>query len=257
LNDGKDGIDYKGVSNTWWRDHVLDRDIAETRKIYQTIQLRENRLIYFPSESYIKMLRDQKLVGVRPDWKNTTIIIGKSIQGFLEGVAEGFIDAGVDLVKGLWDFIKSLFTGELFKQLYDLYEEFSKYTLGEASGKVWDLIKAIVGEKVDQIKKDFNNPNPYYKFHSIGKLVGYILFEVVIFLLTYGTSLAARFASKFPKVMELLSASKTLARIVNVVKPARLRQVVAAFDHAYDIYNYVSLGNRPTVPRLRPPARLL
>jgi peptidoglycan hydrolase-like protein with peptidoglycan-binding domain len=242
LNNGRDSIDYKGESDTWWRDHVLDRDMAETRRIYQTIRLKENKLIYFPGEAFIKTLRDLKIVGVRPDWKNTAITIGKSILGFLEGVGKGFIEAGVDTVTGLWDFIKSLFTGELFSQLYDLYKEFEKYTIGEAFGKVWDLIKAIVGEKVEAIKKDFNHPNPYYKFYSIGKMVGYILFEVVLFILTSGTSLAAKFAAKFGKVAELLSKSATLAKVVNKARPV-LRTTVAAWDKAHALYDFVGIGS--------------
>lgn len=242
LNQGKNNVIYKGTTDSWWRDHVLDRDMAETRRIYQTIQLVAGKLIYFPTESYIKALQDKNLVGVRPDWKNTAITIGKSIQGFLEGLAEGFIDAGIDTIKGLWDFIKDLFTGELFKQIYDLVQDFAKVGLGGALEKVWTLIKEIVGEKVDQIRKDFNHPNPYYKFHSIGKMIGYVLFEVVVAILTAGTSLAAKFVSKLPKIMELLKASTALRRVYNAVNPKRLKQAVAAFNHAEDLYNYVSLG---------------
>ena len=243
LNHGRGALYFEGSSDTWWRDHVLDRDFEETRRIYSTIRLRENKLIYFPSEAYIKMLRDLKIVGVRPDWKNTAITIGKSIIGFLEGVAIGFKDAAVDTVVGLWDFIKALFTGEIFSQIYDLYKEFEKYTLGEAAGKMWDIIKSIVGEKVEQIKKDFHHPNPYNKFFSIGKLIGYILFEVVVFILTAGTSVAARLASKFGKIQELLKGSKALSRVANAVSADKLRQTVAGFDKAYDLYSYVSAGN--------------
>ena len=243
LNAEGDALDYQGQSTTWWRNHVLDRDMAETRTIYDTIRLRENKLIYFPNETYIKMLRDSRIVGVRPDWKNATIVVGKSVVGFLEGVKDGFIDSAIDTVKGLWDFVKSVFSGALFEQMYDLCKELSELSLQEAASAVWQVIKDIVGEKVDEIRSDLNAVDPQKRFYSIGKLVGWILFEVAIFMLTYGGSVPLRFAAKFRKIEELLSKSATLMKIRRTVSPAALKQAVAGFDKANDVYQYVELSH--------------
>ncbi|MDR6806733.1 peptidoglycan hydrolase-like protein with peptidoglycan-binding domain [Dyadobacter sp. BE34] len=243
LNADGDALDYQGQSTTWWRNHVLDRDMAETRTIYETIRLRENRFIYFPNETYIQMLRDSRIVGVRPDWKNAAIIVGKSIVGFLEGVKDGFIDSAIDTVKGLWDFIKSIFTGELFEQLYDLYKEFSELSLADAASAVWQVIMDIVGEKVDEIRADLNAIDPRRKLYSIGKLVGWILFEVVIFILTSGASVPARFAAKFRKIEELLSKSAALMKIRKVVSAPALKKAINGFSKAQDYYEYIELSH--------------
>jgi hypothetical protein len=241
LNDGnKTGIYYQGESDTWWRDKVLDRDMAQTRKIYQSIKLRARGLIYFPNESYIKMLRDLKIVGVRPDWKNKVIEIGETIAGFLVGVGEGFVSAGIDTVTGLWDLIKGIVTGELLKDAYELVKELSKMSLEEAVVKAWELIKEIVGEEFDKIKKDLSSKDPYKRFQSIGRLVGYLLFEIVLLYVTAGGSLVAKI-SKIEKVAALLEESTVLGRIAKRSEGA-IRKAASAWDRINQLNDIVSLG---------------
>lgn len=215
LNDGNPAIYYQGGSDTWWRDKVLDRDMAETRKIYASIRMRAGKIVRFPTEAYIDMLKKQHRVGQRPDWKNEAITIGKQIIGFVDGVIAGFTGAGVDLVTGLWDLLKSIFTGEIFRLAYDLYKEFKD----DFINKAWSLLKAIVGEPLEAIRKDLSSPNPMKQFYSIGKIVGYVLFEVVLFILTSGGSLVGKIG-KLQKVQELLQRSKVLKKIVDKATPA-------------------------------------
>jgi hypothetical protein len=241
LNEGNPAVYYEGESDSWWRDKVLDRDMAETRRIYSSIRLRANRIILFPNEIYIQELRRLGVVGVRPKWKNEVIRIGEQIVGFLKGVAQGFIEAGIDTIKDLWDFLKAIVTGKILEQAYDLINEFRKYSLDSALSKVWSLIKEIVGQKFDEIVRELDSKNPFKQYQSIGRIIGNILFEVVVFIVTSGTSLVSKI-SKSGKLANLMEKSIRLTRIAERIKPA-VKATMAGYSRVEVFYDMISAGS--------------
>lgn len=201
LNEGNPAIYFVG-DGTSWKD-LFDPEFAKTRDIYQTIRLYAGHEIRFPSVAYIDYLRADGRVGVRPEWKNEAIAFARIVEGFLDGVVSGFAKAAWDTVKGLWDLVKSIFTGELKEQAYALYSF------------IWDNglagIKQLVVEYVSGLIRDFEETwrksSPYQKGKLIGELVGAILLEVVIAYVTGGAG-ALRHSTKIGKVLDAFPALK-------------------------------------------------
>lgn len=199
LNEGSPALYFEGSTGSW--KDIFDPGFAESRDIYQTIKLKAGMTVRLPSMAYIDLMRDLGKVGTRPDWMNAAISLARSVEGFLEGVVVGFVKGAVDTVKGLWDLIKGLLTGELIKQAYELYKQIEK----KGMSFILELLKNFVMGFVNDFQAAWNNPNPYQKWKFFGELIGLILFEVAMAYLTAGAGLS-RHLAKFDKIMDALPA---------------------------------------------------
>lgn len=207
LNENSHAFYFTGDGTSFWKD-LLDAEMAETRQIYATIKLRQDKLIRLPTHGYIDLLRDQGIVGKRADWKNQAIALARSVEGFVAGVVSGFLKAIVDTVTGLWDLIKGIFTGELFKQAYEFYKQIEKNGLKF----LWELIKGFFIGTYNDFKAAWNNPNPYKKWFFFGELVGMILFEIVVAYFTAGAG-ASKHLAKLDKIMDAVPGLKKLKKL--------------------------------------------
>ncbi|MGK6352091.1 DUF2380 domain-containing protein [Parapedobacter sp. DT-150] len=203
LNEGNPAIYFEGDTGSW--KDIFDSDFAKSRDIYKTIKLYAGREIRFPTVAYIDYLRAEGQVGVRPEWKNTAITFARSIEGFLEGIVTGFFKAAWDTIKGLWDLIKSIVTGELLNQAYELYKQIKE----NGWSVIWEMIKGFAEGIVKDFKAAWNNPNPYQKWKFFGEIVGMLVFEIVIMFFTAGAG-AARHVGKVNKVLDALPALKKI-----------------------------------------------
>lgn len=201
LNESNPGVKLVGnYDGSFLKDSVADRDFAETRKIYKTIQLFYGHWIRLPNIPYIQMQRKFGTVGVRAEWKNTAIAVGRGIQGFIEGVDAGFKQAAIDMVMDLWGLVKGIFTGELFRKGYKLVKQFIALYDREGIAGIWRVISGFFVGIFKSFKEKWNTPNPRQKWKFIGSLVGMILFEVVLAFLTAGIGNAIKWSGKISKV---------------------------------------------------------
>lgn len=226
LNQGNDAVYYDDnkSDNAWFRDHIFDRDMAGTRQIYAKIGVKMNRLIYFPSKSYIDYLKDEHRVGQRSDWKNTAIEYGEKVVGFIEGMVGGFIDSagseGKSILEGLWSQVKNIFFLHIYDEVKHLYDTLSNLHLTDVGKKAWGLLKEIVGEKIEAIEKDLNKMNARVQYHAIGELYGNILFQVALFVLTDGAGVEGELAARMGKMTQLLKEVPALEKLAREFKPA-------------------------------------
>jgi hypothetical protein len=198
LNRGNAAVYHYGeYDSSIWKDDILDRSMEEARKNFQTVKLREGGMLKLPTGEYIHELIDLGHVSSRPAWKNTVFKIGRSIQGFLQGVVEGFIDAAVDMVTGLWDLVKSIITGDIVDQAKTLYDTISE--LGWSG--LWDLLKEAFFGEIIKLKKWIDGENPQKKWWAIGKIVGMIAFEIVLAIFTAGVGTALKASARVGKVL--------------------------------------------------------
>jgi hypothetical protein len=157
----------------------------------------------------VQALQTINLVSSRPEWMNWTIGIEKGIWGFIAGIGIGFAEAAVDMVTGIWDMISGIISGKLFTDMIemvgDLYEK--------GLEGVWDMVKGMWTQGEESFKAAWNNPNPEEKWKFFGKIVGMILFEVVLAILTAGVGAAVSAAAKtsvlvakLPKLVKVIDA---------------------------------------------------
>ncbi|WP_162054726.1 eCIS core domain-containing protein [Pontibacter pamirensis] len=235
LNEENPGVSLTGsYDDSFWKDTILDRDFSETRKIYQTIQLYHGYWIRFPSIYYINLQRDLGAVGVRLEWKNTTIAIGRGVQGFFEGVVAGFAQAAVDMVVDLWDLVKGIFTGELFKKGYQLVKQFIELYQKEGIGGIWRVISGFFKGIYKSFIDKWNTPNPRQRWKFIGEIVGMIIFEVVLAILTAGVVTALKWSGRLAKVLKKFPSLDNIvrsgAKTVERLKASKGKAVETAKD---------------------------
>lgn len=61
-------------------------------------------------------------IRTRPEWFNKGVKFGRIVEGLFVGIPTGIAKQAVDSVVGVWDMIKSIFSGEILDQLVALYE---------------------------------------------------------------------------------------------------------------------------------------
>jgi hypothetical protein len=208
LNRTNPGIYREGESDHWFLD-AQDPHFKTTRYNYDTLRVKEGTTLVLPTVAQVQALQNTALIGSRPEWMNWMIGIEKGIWGFIEGIGIGFAEAAVDMVTGIWDMISGIVTGKLFTDMIDMVSDlWNKGWEG-----VWEMIKGMWNSTVDSFKAAWNNPNPEEKWKFFGKIVGMILFEVVLAILTVGVGAAVSAAAKtsvlvtkLPKLVKVIDA---------------------------------------------------
>ena len=180
-----------------WKDYV-DPWMQETRANYQSVELYAGGEVILPPKEYIEKMRQSGQIEKRPDFVNFMIETGRVVQGFIDGVGEGFIDAIVSTAEDLYNMIVDIFTGEIFSQIADLFEMLWEKGL---SG-VWDMIKDFGTSTWKELKAAWNNPNPYQRGKYFGEIIGAVLFEVVLAILTAGIGTSIKLSVKVQKVLK-------------------------------------------------------
>jgi hypothetical protein len=213
-NNGNPGVylDEKKKGDHSFKD-FMDPTFAKNRNVYEMIGVREGYYIELPTPEEIKKYQDTGQVGTRTELENWIVGSSKGMLGFVEGVGIGFAEAAWDMVTGIWDLVSGIFTGELFTQAWDMIKQ-----LWDAGWEgVWSMIKEMWNGTVQSFKDAWNNPNPEEKWKFFGKIVGMILFEVLLTILTLGAGAAASIAAKFPKVMKVV---KMVEKAIPDIPPA-------------------------------------
>ncbi|HEX8536616.1 MAG TPA: hypothetical protein VF664_04080, partial [Cystobacter sp.] len=157
--------------------------------------------------------------------------------GLLHGAFEAVWDvlAGIgDLVGMVWSAIKSLFNGELFSFLGELWNWVEKLSLTEL---LREGLEAFLGA-VELIKKgidDFltrwKHENFLRKWHFRGWVVGYAIAEILMAVFSGGVAVLAwtgklgQVLAKFPRIVKLLEKAKATAKTLNARAKKKLDEL--------------------------------
>lgn len=186
---------YKDAGS--WKDYV-DPWMKETRANYQSVELYTGGEVILPPVEYILKMRRLGELEKRPDFVNVMIESGRTLQGFIAGVGIGFWDAIIETGEDLYNAIVDIFTGEIFNQIADMFNMFMEKGL---SG-IWEMIKEFGTSTWEEVQAAWNNPNPYERGKYFGKIVGNILFEVVLALLTWGVGSVVKNSARAQKILK-------------------------------------------------------
>lgn len=210
------------------RDFV-DGDMAENRRIYQSIKLKEGHHIWLPSKEMIDQMKSLGQIETRPEWMNNAIGFTKGVAGFVVGVVEGFLLGLWEMIEGLYDMgvmigetIKKLLTGELFDQISEMWEAFKQ--IDEAKLKeMIDGIGDMIGEAANGFMKKWNHGSPYERWRFRGDIVGRIVLEVLLAIFTGGAGNVAKIMGYIGKVApKLFKVLSKILKTVEKVNPGNL-----------------------------------
>ena len=129
---------------------------------------------------------------------------------FIAGLVAGAVQSIWDLVTGLVDLgkilvktIRSLITGSIVSDVKALVSSLSKVDIGDL------IIKGF-----ENLKKKWNGGSLIEKWYFRGKVIGYILAEVLMLFFSGGAT-AAKWAGKFGKLGAVLAKSAAVTRFTN------------------------------------------
>jgi hypothetical protein len=122
------------------------------------------------------------------------------IPSYVGGLAHGFLACIGDTIVGLFDLVKSIFTGEIIEQMKALWNALSKLGM--------DAIKGAVGDWWKSWEPRLTSDNPFVRGHAWGYLAGYLCGEIAMFALA-GPALNALKASKLATGL-----GKVISRVV-------------------------------------------
>jgi hypothetical protein len=132
------------------------------------------------------------------------------IAGILHGALESIVDIFVgiyDLLKMVYDILKSLITGEIVNDITKLWNDVSNL-------KYEDVKAAFLGWLDDK----WNHPSVWSRWHFRGWVIGYAIAEIAMFFFTGGAATAAKWAGKGAKIAGLIAKFPTIVKLGKAAK---------------------------------------
>lgn len=204
-----DGAKYKKSLSDNATKNAVDPWDAKKRAIFQSIEVDQDAVVKVPTKKQIDKYIAEGKIEVRPDWFNSVVKGGRIALGLLEGIPKGIYKQAVENVEGIWDMIKSIFSGEILDQLEQLYDQLMKMTLDDLG----DLLLALIGIDLDEFERNWNNENVQERYEYVGEVIGRIVFEVLLAVFSGGGGIVA----KLGKGSKLLDKCSSLRKITDKV----------------------------------------
>ncbi len=140
------------------------------------------------------------------------------LPAYVGGLAHGFLTSLADAVGGLFELLKSLFTGEIIEDVKKLWASLSKLTID-------DVVEAL-GSWAQSWAPRLMSENPFVRGHAWGYLAGYLCAEIAMFAVG-GGALQALKASKLGQLLARV-APKLTGTVGKLVKAGRTSAVALA-----------------------------
>ena len=164
------------------------------------------------------------------------------LPSYVGGLAHGFLQSLGDTVSGIFDLLKSVFTGEIIEDVKKLWAALSKLTL--------DDVIAALGSWAQSWAPRLTSDNPFVRGHAWGYFAGYLCAEIAMFAVG-GGALNALKASKLatklgtiisrvaPKltaaVAKVTAAGRVSAKVLGEAKDAVLKRFAVVADAAGEV----------------------
>ncbi len=243
-NEGRrSGITREEVELSWLDRKVRSEAGEENQRIWQGVQVRADHAIWIPSAAFVKSLKDQGAIDsgsmTHGAWEaakevaEEVVDLAKYAAGVPLGVVQGAYESVRDLLVGVVNIAKFVgsFVASLIREgLIDACVELGK-NVRDAVKAAPEILKSLGAWFVE----NWNNPDAFARGRFHGRVIGYVLVEVLLALISAGAITAAKVGARFG----------TLA--ANFIRAAR------AVDSAIDpIANARRLKNAVTIsPNIR------
>jgi hypothetical protein len=188
-------------------------DFEET-SAWEETALIEGTHIWLPSKAFLNSLKEVVSSGsitggteelskqVKEEAVYTAAFVAGLIYGALESIYDVFAGA-VELIKMIWGTLESLFTGEIAND----------------AQAFWKQLKSIDVSKLgEEFEKNWNNPDRWDSGFFRGRVVGYVIMELLMLYFSFGIATAIKWTGKFAKIGALIAK---LEKVNDVIKAAQ------------------------------------
>jgi hypothetical protein len=195
-------------------------DALTERAAWEKVQVIEGFTIWKPSKPFLQTLKGRVNSGsiTKELWEDVKKVAKKIwefavfaaafISGLIYGVGESIYDlfAGiVELVKMVWSVGKSIITGNIVSDAKEFWE---------------DLKNIDVSALSEDFKRKWLAPDPWDAGFFQGRVLGYVIMEIVLLVASGGILTALKWAGKFAKIGALLSKLPRIAKIAEAAAKA-------------------------------------
>ncbi len=184
-------------------------------------ELKADTDIWLPSKKFIMVLKQDKQISdgsftnlvLEAAWEGATILGDalleglKAVGGFIIGLIAGVFESIIDAIKAIYDFvdgaatmIMDLISGKLMTDAADLYERLKNMKVAD-----WvDLLKEMgtgAQKWLSDIGTKLTTGDVFDRGFYLGEIVGYIIAEIILTIITDGILAAVKWG---PKVLKYL-----------------------------------------------------
>ena len=196
-------------------------DLTE-RSAWKKVKVIEGFNIWKPTRSFMLSLQGRVSSGSisREIWEDVKsaakkvwgwiVYAAAFIAGLLYGAGESIYDlfAGiVELVKMVWDVGKSLLTGNIIQDAKELWENIKKLDLSAMA--------------TDFLNK-WNADDPWDRGFFRGRVLGYVIIEVLMLIFSGGILSALKWTGKFAKIGALIAKIPKIEKIAELGKAMKI-----------------------------------
>jgi hypothetical protein len=159
------------------------------------------------------------------------------LPSYVGGLAHGFLQSLGDTVGGIFDLLKSVFTGEIIEDVKKLLEALKKLTI--------DDVVAALGSWAQSWAPRLTSESPFVRGHAWGYFAGYLCAEIAMFAVGGGAlnalkasklatklgQLVARVAPKLTAAVSKVTAvGRVSVKVLGEAKDAVLKRFAVAAD---------------------------
>jgi hypothetical protein len=208
LNAGNSGLYFEPITEggvyIYQYYHSKGEDVAledaDRSQLFNSVKLYEGGRVRIPTKAFVEKAKADGLIKQPTSARETLVEMIKYGDYFLEGAYDGFVTAAQDFVQGIWDMIKSIFTGDIFDQLSEMWDYVSNAS--------WTEVKALFSGAVGDFQEKWLNDDLEKRWHFRGEVLGQILFELVLAIFTGGGAILGKIsnATKLGKMLGKLNS---------------------------------------------------
>lgn len=192
---------------------IFKRDGGDTDAVdsWKDAELLAGYWIWLPSEAFARGLAGSVSSGSisYEAWQAVEGLVGFAV-GVLEGVASALVDLVmgiVDLVSMIIDLVVDVARNGIAAKARELRDFFEKLDVAEIASAMWA-----------DFEKRWNAPDAYARWHFRGTVVGMVLAEVAMAVLTGGSTLALKIAGKAGQLAKLAAKLLKLEAVADFAR---------------------------------------
>ncbi len=213
---------------------MLSPEALTERPAWKSVTLTAGHTIWRPSKAFLQTLRGKISSGsITTEVWEAVKVVAIYMAGFVAGILYGAYEAIEDLLTGvvglikmLWDIVKSVIEGTILSDAAAWWEQLKKLKISDL--ETWFLSK-------------WNAADPWDQAFFRGRVVGYVIMEILMALFSGAILNAIKWVGKFAKIGALIAklpgivkgietaqkALKLPEKIIKEVKAARAAKAAA------------------------------